>query len=36
MAGSVIAVAGTANAQALYTDIDPDVTVDQERFRLHD
>ncbi|MEP7128213.1 MAG: T9SS type A sorting domain-containing protein [Chitinophagales bacterium] len=29
MAGSVIAVAGTANAQALYTDIDPDVTVDQ-------
>lgn len=32
MAGSIIAVAGTANAQAIYTDIDPDVTVDQSGF----
>lgn len=29
MAGSIIAVAGTANAQVIYTDINPDITVDQ-------
>lgn len=32
MAGSIIAVAGTANAQAIYTDIDPDVTVEESGF----
>ncbi|MEO6167201.1 MAG: hypothetical protein ABIO46_16170, partial [Chitinophagales bacterium] len=32
MAGSIIAVAGTANAQAIYTDIDPDVTVNETGF----
>lgn len=29
MAGSIVAVAGTANAQAFYTDIDPDVTISE-------
>lgn len=32
MAASLLATAGTANAQAIYTDIDPDVTVDQSGF----